>query len=57
MKKLSFIAVALLANISLISCTSESIADVMGTPDEQFATDGESESTDPEEEPPTGGKG
>lgn len=56
MKKVSFIVMVLLVNLSLFSCTAESIADIMATPDEQFATGGEGEKTDPEEEPPTGGK-
>lgn len=43
----------LCANLSLLSCTEESLAETMGEPDEFYATDGST--SEPEEEPPANG--
>ena len=45
----------LFANLSLLSCTEESLAEATGEPGEHYATDG-GDDPDPEEEPPSEGK-
>ena len=46
----------LFANLSLLSCTEESLAEATGEPAEHYATDGGGEETDPEEKPPSNGE-
>lgn len=52
MKKVSIVLLAVLANLSLISCTEENLADIINPGNDIYATDGEKEHIDPEEEPP-----
>lgn len=46
----------LFVNVSLISCTEESLAEVTMEPEENYATGNEGEDPDPEEEPPNTGE-
>lgn len=52
MKKTNLLIVLLIANLSLISCTAESLDEATETAEEVFATDGEEQKPDPGEEPP-----
>ncbi|UJH90594.1 hypothetical protein LZ575_17675 [Antarcticibacterium sp. 1MA-6-2] len=51
MKKVSLIVLILLGNLSLISCTGESLAEIMNSPN-LSSTDGEKEQVEPKEQPP-----
>ncbi len=57
MKKLIVMCLAILANVSFIACSPESVEGIINPSQEQFATEGEDGKVDPPDLPPGGGKG
>lgn len=56
MKKVNLLLLILVANLSLLSCTAESISEVTSEPIDLFASgDGEDGKESEEEVPPSGG--
>ena len=55
MKKISLLILLLISNLSIISCTKQSIADAVDTPNEIYSTAGETDPNDSSEEPPSDG--
>lgn len=55
MKKISLILLLLISNLSIISCTEQSLAEATDEPQKHFATEGEEDPNDPEVEPPGDG--
>lgn len=55
MRKRPILFMILLFNVSLISCTEESLSEVIMEPEESYATGNEGEEPAPEEEPPNTG--
>lgn len=52
MKQVNLLTLLFIANLSLISCTAESLDEATETAEEVFAVNGEEEKPDPREEEP-----
>jgi len=55
MKRISLLLLFLISNLSIISCTKESLADATNAPQKEYATEGEEDPNDPSHEPPGDG--
>lgn len=51
MKKLSLLLLLIISNLSIISCTEQSLSDSVNPDQETFASDGDNDNSDPKEEP------
>ena len=51
MKKISLLLLLLISNLSIISCTEQSLADVVDNPQDHNANDGDEDKADPEVNP------
>ncbi|WP_300436617.1 hypothetical protein [Christiangramia sp.] len=51
MKRISLLLLIIVSNLSIISCTEESLADVVDNPQDHYANDGDEDKTDPEVDP------
>lgn len=52
MKRISLLLLLIISNLSIISCTEQSLAEATDEPQRQYATEGEEDPNPPAEEPP-----
>ncbi|CAL67575.1 hypothetical protein [Christiangramia forsetii] len=55
MKKISLLLLLLISNLSIISCTEQSLGEATDEPQRQYASEGEEDPNPPSEEPPSNG--
>ncbi len=55
MKRISLLLLILISNLSITSCTEQSLAESTDEPQKQYATEGEEDPNETVENPPSGG--
>ena len=56
MKRISLLLLILISNLSIISCTEQSLAEATDELQRNYATEGEEDTVPPAEEPPSDGE-
>jgi len=51
MKRISLLLLLLISNLSIISCTEQSLADAVDKPQDHYANDGEEDKPNPDDKP------